>query len=719
MLCSSILRPGSRRLALAILWLAAMAAGCAGGDPNAGTTTRVPPTIAGGSAAPPPVNTIPDTNPPPPKPVCPPENPFCGMTGAQQPMKGDCGNAPIDLKPQGVNVMIAIDGSASMAPFWPEVQNAVRRLHARNPTGGFGVHMFFGNFIEDLDALFEKSNLCGKTENMVLDVGQRTADELVAFMGDWPPGPPGFFPSSPLVEPINYYLTNASQLTDPTRTNYLVIISDGEDNCFGSAYTNPADKRLALEKVAMELAKINIRLVPISFVAGQASGMPADDWTAARIQALDTLAKHGGSGLERAFAAEKAEDLIAAIDQVGSAVGNCRFSIPATLDPTQSLNPFELTFALNGVAVERDRLNVQGWNFVGGGTSEVEFYGQSCEAIRGGATLEARKTCMTEVCGTAAVEVQTKERVVMYLLDASASRIECVGADPFGCLWGAGQGVDRAELTFWETVEHALGQSLVAPINDDVRFGLQFFPTSDLLSCDFATEPVVPPAEGTAISIMSKMFERLPFGASPVVAALEGMAANPGRLADPNVSAALVVLTDGGDNCSGVEQPQIAQRLGASAAKLLAAGAPTYVVRFGKPENKTPELEEQLRAIVMNGGTATLDPNNPSLPPYIDAKDASSLDAALAQLSDRLATCAFSVSGLPEKADKNLANLYLNGELIRFDQAKAKVDGWGWANAEQTEIELYGAACEAFKTNRKTSAIVEFGCEQVPVMGPD
>ena len=391
----------------------------------------------------------------------------------------------------------------------------------------------------------------------------------------------------------------------------------------------------------------------------------------------------------------------------------------ATLDPTQSLNPFQLTFALNGVAVARDRFEKQGWNFVGGGTSEVEFYGQSCEAIRAGAPVEARKTCMNKVCGTAAVEVQTKERVVMYLLDASASRIECIGDDPFACLWGVGWGADREEVTFWETVEHAIGQSLVAPINDDVHFGLQFFPTSDLLSCDFAPQPVIEPAEATAISIMSKMFERLPFGASPVVSALEGMANNPGRLADSNVSPALVILTDGGDNCSGVEQPAIVERLGQSAAKLATAGVPTYVVRFGKNQNKTPELDAQLNAIATNGGTATVDPSNPSGPKYIDAKDATSLNAALAALSDRLATCSFTVAGLPKEADKDLANLYLNGELIPFDKAVAKMEGWGWANAEKTDIELYGTACEAFKTNRKTSTTVEFGCEQIIVPGPE
>jgi hypothetical protein len=44
---------------------------------------------------------------------------------------------------------------------------------------------------------------------------------------------------------------------------------------------------------------------------------------------------------------------------------------------------------------------------------------------------------------------------------------------------------------------------------------------------------------------------------------------------------------------------------------------------------------------------------------------------------------------------------------------KELTEGWGWANAERTTIELYGSACNAFKTNRKTSVVVEFGCESI------
>ena len=61
-------------------------------------------------------------------------------------------------------------------------------------------------------------------------------------------------------------------------------------------------------------------------------------------------------------------------------------------------------------------------------------------------------------------------------------------------------------------------------------------------------------------------------------------------------------------------------------------------------------------------------------------------------------------------------NLYLNGELIPFDQLKNAAEGWGWANPEKSAIDLYGGACSAFKTNRKTSINVEFGCPAVVLL---
>jgi len=176
-----------------------------------------------------------------------------------------------------------------------------------------------------------------------------------------------------------------------------------------------------------------------------------------------------------------------------------------------------------------------------------------------------------------------------------------------------------------------------------------------------------------------------------------------------------VLLSDGGDNCAGEDQGRVVSRLGAAAKSLLDAGVKTYVVRYGSEAGRTSEQDEQLRAIVQNGGTATSDPANPAHKPFIDAKDETELNAALASISDRLATCTFTLGGLPSDADKAKANLYLNGEVIPFDKLGDKQSGWAWVDAEQTAAELYGDSCSAFKTNRRTSVVVEFGCAPIEV----
>ena len=194
---------------------------------------------------------------------------------------------------------------------------------------------------------------------------------------------------------------------------------------------------------------------------------------------------------------------------------------------------------------------------------------------------------------------------------------------------------------------------------------------------------------------------------------LENVASNPGRLADPGVLGAVVLLSDGGDNCSGAMQPEIVQRMGSAAKSLADRGVKTYVVRYGSQEAKTQAQDEQLRAIVMNAGTANQNPQLPSAPPYTEAKSEAELTAALAAISDKLATCSFTLQNIKADADKDKTNLYLNGEAIAFDATRTKSNGWGWADTARTNVELYGDACTAFKTNRHTSVVVEFGCPPV------
>lgn len=646
---------------------------------------------------------------------CPEDNPFCRNDAPVATPK--CASADIDLAPIGVNVMVAIDGSAAMQPHWAQMQKVLESLRREHPDSALGVHVFWGQLTDNLDSILQSSNVCGETQQRLLELGTHSESELRSFLGTSPPGPSGaLWDTSPVIDPLNYYLTHASKLADPKRTNYLVFVTSGNDNCFGSMYTNNADKLLAFEKLAVELGKLGIRLIPVGFDprANQPTGLFGNrNPVTTRADVLEVLTKFGGSGLDEPPNVEDVAELERVIAQVGKRIRSCRFAVPAALDPAQALNPFELAFSINGQPVPRDRTRENGWNFVDGDTSQVELFGAACEAVRSGAELTSSESCAEDICGTASLKVGTKPRAVLYVLDNSASRIECVDGS-LDCLQWRGPDIPRT-LTFWEVVEHALGKSLVAPINDDVEFGIQFFPAkaAGALSCAAAPEPEIAPAQGTEIDILSAMLQQLPFGRTPLVETMRSIANNPGRLAGPDVSGAVVVLTDGGDSCVTLSQAEIVSSLGEAARTLHERGVETYVVRFGLPTSKSPEQDEQLRAIVTNGGTASSDAADLTKTPYIEALDEAALNAALAQISDVLATCSFTLDGVDESADLDRVNLYLNGEVIPFDQSGEQKDGWSFRDRAALEIELYGEACKSFKTNRKTSIVVEFGCAPI------
>jgi hypothetical protein len=645
---------------------------------------------------------------------CPEDNPFCASGDGDT----DCGSAPIDLTPAGVNIIVAVDGAASMATHWPKIKSAIRDLRTAHPKAAMGVQLFWGELATWMSG-WEKNNWCGGTKNNFRDVSDATADQLLSTLGNAPPGGSyglgGLWETSPVIEPLNYYLENSTKLADPTRSNYLLFITNGNDNCFGSVFAQNTDKLLAYQKLAVELGKRNIRIIPIGFDASAkpgASGVIGTVNGSTDLQVLNTLLKFGGSGLKDVPKIDDPDKFSEVLAQVGKSVRNCRFVIPDALDPSKGVNPFQVDFVVNGKVVSRDRTNLNGWNFVSGDASQVELFGQACQALQNDAVLEARKTCSNEVCGTASIKVETKPRAVLFAFDVSTSRIQCTDGTA-SCQVPPQLGM-RPSLSYWEAAGHAVNQALVAPINDDIEFGIQFFPakSSSAFSCDVATGPEVPCGDGTEISLMSTILEKLPFGSSPLLHMLENVAAAPGRLADPEVKGALVVLSAGGDSCATLElEPSaLVQRLGEASKKLLDANVQTYVVRYGLPTDKTPANEAQLRAIVQNGGTDG-SAGDPSKPPYVDAKDDSELNQALAAISDTLATCSFGVDGFEDDADKAKANLYLNGLVVPFDQEHTGLEGWDWTDAGQNAIQLFGEACHSFKHNRRTSVIVELGCQ--------
>jgi hypothetical protein len=703
--------PFGGRAAAAALALTALAwSGCSAREP--GIMALDPgPSVIGDAGAP--VDAAPFV------PMCTAENKFCEpppLVVGDGGVATACGSQAVTIEPVGVNVMLAVEGSFAMRNHWSVVQNGVKKMLESNSNLNYGAHLFWAD-VADFGMALETINICGRTENRVLDVAPNQLQETLNHLGPQPPGPGGrWFSLRPVIDPLRYYLEHKTALENPNTTNYLVFISNGNDNCFGPVFTSPEDKNLTYEKIGIELQKKNIRVLPIGF-DGATEQRTLDGRLMTDFTALDVLAEHGGSGLKKALAADSPEQLEQAIGQVAQAVRSCRFKVPDALDPTKNLNPFTLTFLVNGQPVPRDRVHAQGWDFVQGNTSEVELFGDACVALKAGRPIEARQDCgLEQVCGTAATRITAKSRAIQFLMDRSATMgATCAGAgndDPVGCLFGN-------YPTLWEAAGRSLAKAIVSTINDDAEFGLQYYPNPQS-DCEVSPMPEVPPTQSSEISMLASLVANLPTGFTPLVRAFEQTAANPGRLGEPGVTGALIVLSDGGggNTCEPetVTPEQIVTRLGQATARLRERGIKTYAIHFGPRLADFPQEDAQLRAIVSNGGTATGDPNDPNNVPYLEAPDESKLNEILKNVSEQLSSCDFVVETTNKDADKDRVNLYIDGEVIPFDASNAKQNGWGWLNPERTTITMYGESCTRFKNSRSTSIVVEFGCVPVVVV---
>lgn len=669
--------------ALAAFALATVVGACSGEDPPG----MIKPPVMGddGGVAKPDGGTKPE-----PPVEC--EGDFCDSGMGEPP---PCA-ADVKLTANTTNVMFLIDGSASMAASWNTIREAMVKIINANPSLNFGAHVFYAptSIIE----VFSKLNVCGEMMHPRVEVGANNGQAVVNAVGQQPPGGGvSFLDTSPVLGALNWYLENDTPLADPKSANFLVVVSDLVDTCFGTFFSNPdavndeagSEQLLAFQKLAVELRKRNINTLPIGFAGTRRGGGPG---AAGKVneEALKSLTKLGGSSLSEPLIATNDADIQKAIDAISVAVQPCRFTIPAA----QQKDAFKLSFLVNNNPVTRDRTNESGWNFVQGNTQEVQFYADACRAIQAGKPVQALLACDgAEVCGTGARQLETKDRALHVLLDGSAS------------MWGNVFDVAAGKLTPWGQATSALSSMVTAPINDDLEFGFQFFPKgADPLSC-MVDAPEVNAGPSSEISIIEEMVGNVPQGSTPLVSALQYTAANPGRLAEKDVLGTVLLVSDGGDSCSP-DATTRANDLAVAATSLFNAGVKTYAVRFGSPP--TPEEDIQLQNIALNGGTEK----------YLTAPDGKVLTEILSKLSTDLFSCGLKLKDLPDTVDPLKANVYLNGTLVPFDDKGAN-EGWHWtsdtANGDFSGLELLGQACESLRMSRLSDIVIEFGCAVIPV----
>jgi hypothetical protein len=283
-----------------------------------------------------------------------------------------------------VRLMLLLDQSSSMmGSSWSQATDALRTL-LENPAF---VDMYFGldafpdgypGFWSDCGVLCFRcqADECGTLAppQVPVAIHDTSAPAIIAHMND--PQYPQLCTFTPLVDQMAYYdagpgPTDAPEIYDPDGSNYLVVISDGEDEgCFDG---DPASSLAA--HTSSILATHDIRSFAIGF--GSTSGTLAAE--------LNAIAANGGTSFTTFLHAEDGPSLAAALESIASTVITCDYVLD---DVSPSADPDKVNFYLDGVVVPMDEGCSEdsgtGWHWVDDEHTTVEFCGDKCAAIKNG-----------------------------------------------------------------------------------------------------------------------------------------------------------------------------------------------------------------------------------------------------------------------------------------------------------------------------------------------
>lgn len=265
---------------------------------------------------------------------------------------GYCGCAGSEYEAESVppNVLIMLDKSGSMDRSigsdtkWNIAVQAIETLVA-----DFGDQIRFGLVV------YPEGRSCDPG-NVVVEIGDGTASDIVTALANT--RPVGSTPIGASLEAMLGY----DGLKDPMRQNFVLMITDGEEQCRG-------DGESAVE--ALRALDPEVK----TFVVGFGSGVDASE--------LNAMAVAGGTelaGETKYYQADDAASLQQAFADIGGEVLGCAYQIE---DVGLKLKAEDIYIYFDGEAVEHDPTGANGWEFESD-TNQVIFHGPACEALRSG-----------------------------------------------------------------------------------------------------------------------------------------------------------------------------------------------------------------------------------------------------------------------------------------------------------------------------------------------
>lgn len=278
----------------------------------------------------------------------------------QEPM--GCGKQtfPIQASKQSPNIMMVVDESGSMKdPIggstmskWTALQGAVNQLlGAYSGSAQWGLSIF----------PHTPSNSCsaGQVDVAVAPNTTMTILSKLNALNDQNIGG-----NTPTTSTLQAMLGSTAGLADATKSNYVLLMTDGEPNCGGD-----------VNSVKSTIAQLYGQAVSVrTFVVGIGDG------TSSNPTALNSWAEAGHtqrSGATEYYQVNTVNDLQMAFADIVNGVASCTYQL--------SMKPADASLIvayIGGVAVPQDPTNGTTYD---AGSNTLVFHGTSCDQIKGGA----------------------------------------------------------------------------------------------------------------------------------------------------------------------------------------------------------------------------------------------------------------------------------------------------------------------------------------------
>jgi len=304
-----------------------------------------------------------------------------------------CDEQSFSIQFTPTRLMILLDNSGSMDSGgifadskWVQAQDALTTLLAA--WDGLAQTEFGFDVFPD----FECSGFCCDVSHAVVaDCTLGAEQDLIDLIGAAPP-PPGEF-DTPLCDGMDVFNdpAYAPGFTGGDGAKYLLVVSDGQEECNGGGYTEKCGSAPGYPgavAIVGDLLTSGIK----TFVVGFGSGVDATQ--------LNVIAASGGTGYPNYLVASDGAQLQAALESIAAEVVSCEYAID---EPAATADPDQVNFYFDEevVGYDEDCQDGAGWTWGNDDHTLVVFCDEACQELQSG---EVEEVSAKFGCPTAVIE---------------------------------------------------------------------------------------------------------------------------------------------------------------------------------------------------------------------------------------------------------------------------------------------------------------------------